>query len=612
MKRPVLTALLLAVTIPASVPLQAQGGASGQQTGQGAQGRGQGGAGGQGGQGRMPARAQRNVDPNAPKGTGVMKGQIVGAESGAPIRRAQVRVTSAEARESRLATTDQQGRFEIRDLAAGHYTMTASKGGYVSLQYGQRRPTEPGTPIDLSDGQSIDRLVIALPKGSVIGGRVTDEYGEPVANARVVAMRYGYANGARRLLPAAGSNISDTTDDLGQYRLFGLPPGDYVISATLRAGAAEVTDPAGAELSGYAPTYFPGTPNVTEAQRVTVGVSQENTSVSFGLVATKLVRIAGQVMSSTGGAAGGGVVTLMPATGAAGRGALLLQGGAGRVDQTGTFRINGVAPGRYQLQAQTGQRGAGEFAKMDIAIGAEDVDGLVLVTSPGARVSGTVVTDTGQPPSFRPQQVQVIARPSNPDSTVGGFGGGPGGGPGGGGFFGGGPGGNGRLGDDFSFEIGNIVEPRLFRVNAPQGWALKSVSLNGQDITDVPMEFPGGQNVTGLQVVLTQKQTDVSGTITNARNEPIIDATVVVFPASDALWMYQSRFIKAARPDQQGTFRVAGLPPHDDYLIVAVQSLEDGQAGDPDFLASVKNAASHLSLSEGESKTVTLSLSARK
>ena len=193
-----------------------------------------------------------------------MRGMIVAADNGSPIRRAQVRVTSPDAREGRVATTDAQGRFEIKELPAGRYTMTASKGGFVSLQYGQRRPSESGTPIELGDGQTMDKLAIALPRGSVLGGRITDEFGEPVANASVSAWRYGYRGRRAAHDAGAGRTSRDTTDDQGHFRLFGLPPGDYYVSATLRSGGPEVTDPMG-ELSGYAATYFPGTPNVAEA-----------------------------------------------------------------------------------------------------------------------------------------------------------------------------------------------------------------------------------------------------------------------------------------------------------------------------------------------------------
>ena len=146
------------------------------------------------------------------------------------------------------------------------------------------------------------------------------------------------AGGARRMMPA-GQNARDTTDDQGHFRLFGLPPGDYYVSATLRGNGPEVTDPMG-ELSGYASTYFPGTTNVAEASRVTLAVSQENTGVSFGLIATRLVRVSGQVLMSDGAPATNGMVVLVPANASGRPGIAMQQGGNGnRIDQTGAFRI---------------------------------------------------------------------------------------------------------------------------------------------------------------------------------------------------------------------------------------------------------------------------------
>lgn len=558
-----------------------------------AQGGGQFPAGG----GQGPLRGQARATParaDAPRGTAIIRGQILAADNGTPIRRAQVRVSSPDARESRLAATDAQGRFEIKELPAGRFTVTASKGGFVSLQYGQRRPSESGTPIELGDGQTIDKLLIALPRGSVLGGRITDEFGEPVANASVIAMRYSYAAGGRRLTAAPGSNSRDTTDDQGHFRLFGLPPGEYFVSATLRTGGTEAADPTG-ETSGYAATYYPGTPNIAEAARVTLAVSQENTNVSFSLIATRLVRLSGTVLSSDGTPASGASVILMPGGTAGGRGVLMQQGGNGaRTDRTGAFQMNNVAPGRYQVQARAGGRGEGELARMDLVVGADDITGLTLLAAPGAVVTGSVASDTGEPFDFRPQQLQVAARPFNLD--VPGIGGG----------------GAARVDADWSFELRNLTDTRLFRVNAPQGWVLKSVNLNGQDITDTPMEFPPGQAVAGVQVVLTKKVSELSGAVTDADGKPLLDATVVVFPADEKLWAFQSRFIRAARPDQQGTYRMSGLPPAADYLIVALQGLEDGQAGDADFLATVKELATRFTLGEGETKAVDVKLSAPK
>src|SRR5262245_7113477 len=164
-------AIALLATLVAGSPASAQGGFAGQPPGPG--------------QGpRFPPRAQTGrQQADLPPGTSVLKGQVIAADSGAPIRRAQVRVASLDARDSRVIATDAQGRFEIRELPAGRYTMTASKGGFVTLQYGQRRPSESGTPIELGDNQMVDKLMIALPRGGVIGGRIVDEFGEPVANA---------------------------------------------------------------------------------------------------------------------------------------------------------------------------------------------------------------------------------------------------------------------------------------------------------------------------------------------------------------------------------------------------------------------------------------------
>jgi protocatechuate 3,4-dioxygenase beta subunit len=542
-------------------------------------------------QGQMPPRGGPRPNEDV-RGTSVIRGSIVSADTGTPIRRAQVRI-SGQGVPTRLATTDQQGRFEIRELPAGRYTVSALKAGFVTLEYGQRRPSESGTPIEIGEGQVLDKLVIGLPRGSVITGRITDEFGEPVANAVVTSLRYGYSAGAKRLLPGGGQNARDTTDDQGQFRLFGLSPGEYVVSAALRANG-DVTDPAG-EATGYPPTYFPGTASVAEAQRVTVAVGQEQNNVSFGLIAARLVRVSGAVIDSQGAPVRGGMVMLAGVGSRMGPGAMMQMTSA-RVSDSGQFRLTNVAPGRYVAQVRTnlgGGRGGGgmgapgEVGRQELAVGAEDLDGVVIVTGPGARVTGTVMIESQSP--IRAQQVQVGARLAEPDQAI----------PGGGG-------GNTRVNDDFTFEMNGLFDARLFRAGLPQGWTLKSVTLNGQDITDTPLELPPGQTVTGLQMTITDKVTSLSGRVTDIRGNAVTDVTVVVFPAEESRWTYQSRFVRTARPAQDGQYRMSGLPPHDRYLAVPVQALEDGQAGDPDFLASIKNQGVDFSLNEGETRAVDL------
>jgi hypothetical protein len=411
-------------------------------------------------------------------------------------------------------------------------------------------------------------------------------------------MRYGFQAGARRLLPASSQNSRDTTDDQGQFRLFGLSPGDYIISAVLRNGPPESGDAAG-ETSGYAPTYFPGTPSIAEAQRVTIGISQEHAGIMFSLIATRLVRVSGAVVNSQGVPISAGNVMLTPAGSRLGTGAMAQAMGA-RVEQGGQFRITNVPPGRYvaQVRSMPGGRGGprgqmidpnNEFGRQEVTVGTEDLDGVVLVTAPGARVSGQIVGDAGAVLPIKPQQVSVGSRVLEIDPAM--------------------PGGNvnSRVNDDWSFELTGVFEPRVFRVNLPQGWTLKAVLYSGQDITDTPLDVSPGQVVSGVQIVITDKMTEINGAVIDAAGAAVTDATIVVFAADETRWTYQSRFVRTARPDQEGRFQIRGLPALEKYLAIAVQGLEDGQAGDPEFLASVRDRAASFSLSS-DSDVRTLNL----
>ena len=182
----------------------------------------------------------------------------------------------------RTVNTDAEGRFEVADLPAGRYFLMVGRNGYVSLQFGQQRPFEPGRPLVITDGQVIDRIDFALPRGSVISGRVTDELGEPVAGVRMQAMRYRYLPGGERQLVSAniGGSFNMVTNDLGEFRVFGLMPGSYVVSAnpddggmmSLGGGVMPGNLSAG-DAEGFATTYYPGTLNPEQAESINLGIA---------------------------------------------------------------------------------------------------------------------------------------------------------------------------------------------------------------------------------------------------------------------------------------------------------------------------------------------------
>jgi hypothetical protein len=529
---------------------------------------------------RLPPRAARpGEDPN--KGTAILRGYVVATDTGSPLRRALVRATSQDGRSGGIATTDADGRFEIKDLVAGRYNLSASKAGFVMMSYGQRRPEQQGTLLEILDGQLVEKIAFSLPRGGVITGTILDEFGEPVAGANVSTLRFRYFNGARRLTPSGGAS----TDDRGMFRVYGLAPGDYYVSAALRSQQAMMLGPGNVStgpVDGYAPTYYPGTPNAGDATRVTVRAMQEAANVSFSLIAARLSRISGRAMTSTGAPIVQGMVMLTPIDRFT-AGAATFNNGMTRAD--GSFQLLGVAPGTYnlQLRPRSNPTPDAEFGNLRITVGQDDLDNVTVVTSRGAIAYGVITTDESTPPAVRPQQVSLFARPTEPEVI--------------------GMGGAANVNDDWTFAITGLSEPRIITANIAENvdWVVKAVLHNGVDVTDTPIDFAPGQTVEGLQVVFSRKRTEISGLITGERSSPDTDATVIVFSQEPSRWGYATRYVRTGRPSQDGRYSLRGLPPHD-YFVVAVKEVEAGQWQDPEYLESMSRQAIRISLGEGETR----------
>src|SRR5262245_34093719 len=163
--------------------------------------------------------------------TARISGRVTSVDGGRPMSRARVMITAgSDLPGGRAMLTDESGAFDFTDLPSGRYTVTASKAGYVSISYGQRRPLQAGTPLQLADGQQARNLDLRLPRGSAITGHVFDENGDPLPGSTVRVLMYRYAQGNRQLVPAGTAQ----TDDRGEYRVWGLNPGDYYVSAVIR------------------------------------------------------------------------------------------------------------------------------------------------------------------------------------------------------------------------------------------------------------------------------------------------------------------------------------------------------------------------------------------
>jgi hypothetical protein len=509
------------------------------------------------------------------QGTASIRGLVTSADTNSPVRRAQVRATSPDTRSARLSTTDADGRFELKDLPAGRWTITASKGGFVTQQFGQRHPFESVEPIDLADGQRF-AANFTLSRGSVITGRVSDEFGDPITGARVQVLRSQVQQGRRRLMPVSNGA---QTDDTGSFRVFGLAPGEYYVAASLQAAPADSSD----NPVSYAPTYFPGTGNVADAQRLSLTLGTEQSGINFILQPVRAVRVSGTVVDSNG-APTQAVLNLTPA-GLNDEG--LQMGNPARVLPDGTFTILNVVPGDYVLNV-TGRPGGNatpEVASMSVTVGNDDLAGVSIATSKGGTVRGTVIADNNA--KVVTTNIQVSVQPMRPTP---------------GGFL---P--RAQVGSAGTFELSGLIGSHVLRVDRlPEGWIVKSIRANGRDITDSALEFRGSETV-AVQVVLTNRISEVSGTV-KASGQPVTTASVVLFPDDPTQWVFPSRRVRMVRVDQTGVFRARSLPPGERYLALAVDYLEQGEFQDPLFLERMKGRATTFSLTEGENKNLDLTL----
>lgn len=555
---------------------------------------------GVGGAQRPGAPARDNAQPQQRTGTARLRGRVVAAESGAPLRRAQVNVVSPAAGQ-RSTTTDAEGNYEITGLPAGSYIVNASKNGYIAMQYGQRRPMEPGTPIVLTDGQVKTRVDLRLRRGGVIVVRVMDEFGEPMVGAQVQVQRYQYGPNGRQLMGVGMGPGNFVTDDLGQSRLFGLTPGDYVVGAALRNFNMGGMPGSEDRSEGYTSTYYPGTANPVEAQSVRVDGTQE-ASAEFALIPARLARISGRVIDSQGRPAGGAQLMLGAATG----GGVSMVGG-GQVQPDGTFALVRVPPGDHFIRVNPrpvmmdvargvpgGVNPAGggdepEFAYVPITVTGDDITGLTIATTPAGSISGRVVFE-GRSPRPPASQMRVFAQMME----AGQFMGVPN------------PRDSGQVGEDGSFTLRGISGKALFRIGANQ-WMLKSVTLNGIDITDEPYDLAAAGDIDGLRIVLTDHTSEVSGTVSDDRGQVPDGYVVVVLPAGAREGQAAQRFQRILRLPRADRFSMRGLPPGD-YVAAAFESLEQGSEWNPEVREKIRDNGDRFSLTEGQNLTLSLRL----
>jgi len=492
------------------------------------------------------------------------------------------------------------------------------------LNYGQKRPEGQGTPIPLADGQQV-KLNLPMLRGGVVTGLVLGVDGQPAGNAQVSAWRYIMNGGVKRLAQTGGA----MADDRGVYRLFNLQPGDYVVGATPNnadafnrqpvmdameslIASAPVQPPSAPGLPasvtvsmppaargpmemppGYLPTYYGGTMARRDATVLHVSAGEERSGIDIATMLVQATNVHGHVA--------------MPAMDNVGVQLSLLsddptaQGFPGtRVAPDGTFTLRDVAPGTYTVLAQTviapmpmlmrmGGPGGPPSAppaltdeqklwgRAGVTVNGEPSVAVELTLQPGKSISGVVQFEMDHPPDLTRQRLSVMVA-NAPGVNAPMFAPLP----------------TAVVGPDGRFTIVGVMPGRYVLRGAGN---LKSAMVLGRDSLDFPFEVTGDRDITDAVLTVTDKFTDLSGTITDSTGKPAYDATVIAAATDPQYWTPGSRRILTSRPGPLGRYAFRNLPPGI-YNLAVVTDLEPGGQFDPELLKTLTGGV-RVTLTEG-------------
>jgi hypothetical protein len=510
-------------------------------------------------------------------------GIVVDADTRRPLRRAAVVLKPGGNGTSRWTLTDVEGRWAFDAVAAGSYEIIATCDGYVTQSVGQKTTFGPPGNVSISSGRSPEPITVSLRHGAVVVGHVTDERGEPIASALVQAWRLQFVNGQRQLVElGTGLGALGTgglTDDRGEYRMFGIPPGSYYFSVWLGTPSpgGQSDDP-----HGYPRTYYPGTASVLDAKAVRVTATADAT-VNIPVIPTSLVTVTGAVINASGDPVSADLSLTPSAPGRAIEAATLHPVSG----PYGTFTFHSVPQGEYLLHVRVNARNAfPEFAEMPLTVGQQDIRDLLLSTLPGGSISGGITAESGDG-GAELNGMLVVARALN----TAGFG----------------VDGLARPNAVGAFTIPSLLGPQVIRLDSlPDGVWLKQVTLNGKDVTDSGVDVQSGLQTT-VRVVVTGHMGAVNGRVVDSAGALISDYTVVAFADDEAKWGPGSRVVVAATPAADGTFQVRGLPDGN-YVVIAVSPLDSGDEMDPDRLRLWRDSGTRIAIANGDSRTLTLVL----
>ena len=427
---------------------------------------------------------------------------------------------------------------------------------------------DPGAAVDVRGGRVTSGIDVSLQVAGSVSGRIWGADGEALGGVEVELLGTRLLAEGARAVPVA---FAQTVED-GSYRVVNVRPGDYFVRAY--ASSDTRTKDVGSERT-YAPTMYPGVTDQMVAQRLRVYAGQDLLDVDFGLEITKLLRVSGTVVDPSEPLRPDVRVMMLP-IGPSG-GGVRVEPLKSEVDKEGRFLIEGVRPGEYMFGVADNRMTSRWVSAMKPIVVDEDLTGVELRAALGAAVEGRVVRDPNASASLDLTAVRV-----GYEKWMAG-----------GNFSGGGR--DVAADGTFAFEVPG--GPIAVTVRTPRGWMVSSISVDGADIGDEPVDLGSGRR--RVDVVVTDKGSVVGGLVVDRKGQPLVNFSVVLFSPNRAQWHEESRHVFAVRSRADGRFEVEAMPPGE-YLAVAVPALPMSVRHNVDVLTRLESQADRLRVSEGQ------------
>ncbi len=514
-------------------------------------------------------------------------GTVVRAGTDEPLGKAHVslRRQDGKATGSHAVITGADGKFLIEGVAPGSYYFSVIHLGYADKSYGEDSAGEGAAILTLAAGQKMADLIFRLQKYAAISGRVTDEDGDPVQYAYVEAVR----RAKRRGKVIAESTAQSLTNDLGEYRLFNLRPGQYCLRASpdsseryLAAAVDQQGAASGAKTTNsYVVTYYPEVADFSRASAIELNAGDEIPSMDFSLIRNRTYKIRGQIVNLS--ESNSGPATGVNATSEDGSHSIGLHS---TVNPNGSFEISGLAPGNYLLTAygrDDGRISARGFAR--VAVVDADVDSIRLEIKRGAEIHGRVAME-GM--TALPTTLLIFLRTKEVDFAMAGT--------------------NARVKKDGTFEMRDVLDG-AYQIETRtdcETCYLKAAKVNDVDVMENGLQVAGAISQP-LELVYSNHSARVDGVVTKGDDLPAVGAKIILVP--DQPNRKGVRLDEITTTDQYGRFTIRGVAPGA-YKAFALKKFDEYyfDIDDPEFIKPFESKGESVSLDENGKQTLRLKL----